>query len=162
MISCECIDELADFAGIKPEGAAITEAARRGELDFAGALDARVALLAGLDLQDVVAPASQHDRAGWPGMARRVAERFATCTRDEWAARFAGTDACVTPVLGWAEAQAHPQATALGLFSGGLPRTASRFSATPCAAPAEAVEAGADTQAVLREVGLEPGQVDTA
>ncbi len=49
MITVECIDELADYAGIKPEIAAITEAAMRGELDFAGALDARVALLAGLD-----------------------------------------------------------------------------------------------------------------
>ena len=49
MITVECIDELADYAGIKPEIAAITEAAMRGELDFAGALDARVALLTGLD-----------------------------------------------------------------------------------------------------------------
>jgi phosphoserine phosphatase len=49
MITVECIDELADYVGIKPEIAAITEAAMRGELDFEGALDARVALLAGLD-----------------------------------------------------------------------------------------------------------------
>ena len=49
MITVECIDELADYAGIKPEIAAITEAAMRGELDFAAALDARVALLKGLD-----------------------------------------------------------------------------------------------------------------
>ncbi len=49
MITVECIDELADYAGLKPEIAAITEAAMRGELDFEGALDARVALLAGLD-----------------------------------------------------------------------------------------------------------------
>jgi len=49
MITVECIDELADYAGIKAEVAAVTEAAMRGELDFAGALDARVALLAGLD-----------------------------------------------------------------------------------------------------------------
>lgn len=48
MITVECIDELADYAGIKAEVAAVTEAAMRGELDFAGALDARVALLAGL------------------------------------------------------------------------------------------------------------------
>jgi phosphoserine phosphatase len=48
MITVECIDELADYAGIKPEIAAITEAAMRGELDFEAALDARVALLAGL------------------------------------------------------------------------------------------------------------------
>ncbi len=118
------------------------------------------ALLAGLDLQDVVAPAAQLDRAGWPDVGRQFAKRFATRTRDDWAARFAGTDACVTPVLGWSEALEHPQAAALGLFEGGLPRTAPRFSATPCAAPAEAVEAGADTRAVLREIGLEPGQVD--
>lgn len=120
------------------------------------------ALLAGLDLQDTVPPASQHDRAGWPGMAWQFAERFATRTRDDWAARFAGADACVTPVLGWAEAQAHPQTAALGLFGGGLPRTAPRFSATPCAAPAAAVEAGADTRAVLREIGMEPSETDGA
>ena len=49
MIGQECIDELADYAGVKPEVAAITERAMSGELDFAGALAARVALLAGLD-----------------------------------------------------------------------------------------------------------------
>jgi len=49
LIECECIDELADYAGIKPQVAAITAAAMRGELDFAAALDARVALLAGMD-----------------------------------------------------------------------------------------------------------------
>jgi phosphoserine phosphatase len=49
MITIECIDELADYAGIKPQIAEITERAMRGELDFEGALDARVALLKGLD-----------------------------------------------------------------------------------------------------------------
>lgn len=49
MITVECIDELADYAGIKPAVAAVTEAAMRGELDFAAALDARVALLKDLD-----------------------------------------------------------------------------------------------------------------
>ena len=49
MITVECIDELADYAGLKPQIAEITEAAMRGELDFAAALDARVALLKGLD-----------------------------------------------------------------------------------------------------------------
>lgn len=49
MITVECLDELADYAGIKPEITAITEAAMRGEMDFADALDARVALLKGLD-----------------------------------------------------------------------------------------------------------------
>jgi phosphoserine phosphatase len=49
MITVECIDELADYAGIKAEIAAVTERAMLGELDFAEALHARVALLAGLD-----------------------------------------------------------------------------------------------------------------
>jgi phosphoserine phosphatase len=49
MITVECIDELADYAGIKPQIAEVTERAMRGELDFAAALDARVALLRDLD-----------------------------------------------------------------------------------------------------------------
>lgn len=49
MITVECIDELADYAGLKAEVAAVTEAAMRGELDFEKALDARVALLKGMD-----------------------------------------------------------------------------------------------------------------
>ncbi|KQS01477.1 phosphoserine phosphatase [Sphingomonas sp. Leaf357] len=49
MITVECIDELADYAGIKPQIAEITERAMRGELDFEAALDARVALLENLD-----------------------------------------------------------------------------------------------------------------
>lgn len=45
MITCECIDELADFAGIKDRVAAITDRAMRGELDFEAALRERVRLL---------------------------------------------------------------------------------------------------------------------
>ncbi|TXC70583.1 phosphoserine phosphatase SerB [Sphingomonas ginsenosidivorax] len=53
MITVECIDELADYAGIKPQIAEITERAMRGELDFEAALDARVALLEGLDEREI-------------------------------------------------------------------------------------------------------------
>ena len=49
MITVECIDELADYAGLKAEVADITERAMRGELRFEAALRARVALLKGLD-----------------------------------------------------------------------------------------------------------------
>ena len=48
MIGQECIDELADFAGIKPQISAITESAMLGELDFESALRQRVKLLGGL------------------------------------------------------------------------------------------------------------------
>jgi len=44
-------------------------------------------------------PEQRFDPAGWPELARVIGDRFATATRDEWAARFAGKDACVTPVL---------------------------------------------------------------
>ncbi|MGI9419583.1 MAG: phosphoserine phosphatase SerB [Geminicoccaceae bacterium] len=50
MITVECIDELADFAGVRSEVASITCRAMNGELDFADALRERVSLLAGLPL----------------------------------------------------------------------------------------------------------------
>ena len=49
LISIECIDEIADMQGIKPEIAAITASAMRGEIDFRESVTRRVALLAGLD-----------------------------------------------------------------------------------------------------------------
>ncbi len=49
LITIECIDEIADMLGIKPQVAAITESAMRGEIDFSESLKRRVALLAGLE-----------------------------------------------------------------------------------------------------------------
>jgi len=49
LISIECIDEIADMYDLKPQVAAITESAMRGEIEFAESLRRRVALLAGLD-----------------------------------------------------------------------------------------------------------------
>jgi phosphoserine phosphatase len=49
MITVECIDELADYAGIKPQIAEVTERAMRGELDFKASLRERVGTLAGAD-----------------------------------------------------------------------------------------------------------------
>jgi phosphoserine phosphatase len=54
MIGQECIDELADYAGIKPQIAAITERAMQGELDFESALRERVGLLADLEENAIV------------------------------------------------------------------------------------------------------------
>ena len=51
IIGCECLDELADFAGVKDAVSAITERAMRGEIGFEGALRERVAMLKGLDLE---------------------------------------------------------------------------------------------------------------
>lgn len=49
LIGIECVDEIADMMALKPQVAAITEAAMRGEIDFAASLTQRVALLAGLE-----------------------------------------------------------------------------------------------------------------
>ena len=50
LITIECVDEIADMLGIKPEIAAITASAMRGEIDFGQSLTRRVALLAGLEV----------------------------------------------------------------------------------------------------------------
>jgi alpha-methylacyl-CoA racemase len=71
------------------------------------------ALLAGLDLADAGLP-HQLDRDRWPAVKARFAEVFASRTRDEWAAVFAETDACVTPVLAFAEVADHPHLAARG------------------------------------------------
>lgn len=60
-------------------------------------------LLAGLELHADEVP-GQFDRQRRPEMRRLFTERFASRTRAEWTEVFAGTDACVTPVLTWTEA----------------------------------------------------------
>lgn len=72
LIAIECIDEIADLAGIKPEVARITEAAMQGELDFREALHARVALLAGIPVARLEALYRERVRLN-PGAARLVA-----------------------------------------------------------------------------------------
>lgn len=61
------------------------------------------ALLDGLGLAADEVPV-QFDRGRWPELRAIFEERFAARTRAQWTDTFAGTDACVTPVLNWAEA----------------------------------------------------------
>jgi alpha-methylacyl-CoA racemase len=70
-------------------------------------------LLSGLGLAEQALPA-QHDRAGWPVLRARIGAAFAGRTRAEWLRIFADTDACVSPVLSFAEAAADPQVAARG------------------------------------------------
>jgi phosphoserine phosphatase len=72
MIGQECIDELADFAGIKPQVAAITERAMQGELDFRAALRERVALLEGVE-ESAIARCLAERISPNPGAATLVA-----------------------------------------------------------------------------------------
>ncbi|MEP3051274.1 MAG: phosphoserine phosphatase SerB [Erythrobacter sp.] len=79
MIQQECIDELADFAGLKDRVAAITERAMIGELDFEDALRERVGLLAGLD-QSAISTCLEERITLTPGAKTLVANlRAAGC-----------------------------------------------------------------------------------
>jgi alpha-methylacyl-CoA racemase len=100
-----------------------------------GALEPQffAALLAGLEI-----PAdrfAQYDAAQWPALAEAIAARFAAAPRAHWETVFAGTDACVAPVLSMRDAMAHPANVARGVFLelGGVAQAtpAPRFSATP-------------------------------
>ncbi len=109
-------------------------ACRDGGFVAVGALEPQfyAALLAGLGIPADEAP--QFDIAGWPALHGRFAAMFATRDRDSWAEHFAGTDACVTPVLTLAEAPSHPHNAARGAFveAGVLqPAPAPRFDGAP-------------------------------
>jgi phosphoserine phosphatase len=77
LITIECIDEIADMQGLKPQVAAITEAAMRGELDFAASLTQRVALLKGLDVNALQRVYDERLRISMGGEALLAAVRGA-------------------------------------------------------------------------------------
>jgi len=80
IISCECLDELADFAGLKTEIAAITERAMRGEIAFEGALRERVGMLKGLGVDALQRAYDERVRLN-PGAKTLVATMAANGTR---------------------------------------------------------------------------------
>lgn len=102
-------------------------ACRDGGFVAVAALEPRfyAALLAGLEIEPT--EAVQYDIAAWPALQARLAALFVTRDRDDWSAHFAGTEACVTPVLSLVEAPDHPHNLARGVFENGLPRPAPRF-----------------------------------
>jgi len=81
IIGCECLDELADFAGFKSRIAAITERAMAGEIPFEAALTERVSLLAGLDLGALQRTFDERVRlnAGAETLARTMRAHGARC-----------------------------------------------------------------------------------
>jgi alpha-methylacyl-CoA racemase len=120
-----------------------------------------VALCEGLGIDPAEFP--QHDRASWPAQKERIAAVVATRTRDEWAAVFDGTDACVAPVLSLTEAPDHPHNLAREAFvevdGRPQPAPAPRFSRTPGTVRGGAPQHGADTDAILTELGLDADAV---
>ncbi len=92
------------------------------------------ALLSGLGLAPDQVP-GQLDIASYPRMREVFTERFASRSRDDWIRVFAGTDACVSPVLTWREAAAdeHLRARSTVVTAHGVDQAAPapRFSRTP-------------------------------
>ncbi len=124
-----------------------------------GAIEAKFyrALLAGLGLSDEIDPQRQMDRATWPATAARFAARFAEAPMAHWAASFATTDACVTPVLTFDEAPAYPQHVQAGHFqtvAGRVhPAPQPMLSHTPSRIAHPAPPLGHDNDALLQELG---------
>lgn len=113
-------------------------------------------LLGRLGLDERELPA-QMDRERWPELRERLAAVFRTRSRQQWCELFAGSDACVAPVLSPGEAPGHPHNLARGTFArvGELlePAPAPRFSRTPAAPPSPPPVAGQHSDEVLASWG---------
>ncbi len=102
--------------------------------------------------------AGQYDQKLWPRMREAIAVRVQEKSRDEWDRLFAGTDACIAPVLSFAEARQHPHNRArnafvdVGRFT--RPAPAPRFSATPSAASEPPSENRRPVASILARFGV--------
>ncbi|MFD2767026.1 CaiB/BaiF CoA transferase family protein [Micromonospora eburnea] len=131
-----------------------------------GALEPRfydeLVRLTGFPLDGDEAP-DRTDPANWPALRAAWARLFRTRTRDEWTALLAATDACVAPVLDWAEAPDHPHLAARGVFvdHGGVtqPAPAPRFSATPTSVRRPPPRPGEHTDELLVEAGFDAERI---
>lgn len=149
IIAVECIDELADFAGVKPQVAAITEAAMRGELDFEAALDARVGLLKGLPESVLEECYAARVRLN-PGA--RVLARTMAALGSETALISGGFTFFATRVAaaaGFARAQANLLETEGGLLTGTVARPILGRQAKLAALQAITAELGVGPEAAL-------------
>ena len=102
-------------------------------------------------------PQARLDRSIWASARADWAALFETRTRDEWIDLLGETDACVSPVLDWDEAPAHPHMAARQAFEsyGGVtqPAPAPRFSETPGSIQRPPAHPGEHTDEILGEIG---------
>jgi alpha-methylacyl-CoA racemase len=100
----------------------------------------------------------QHDRAAFAKQHEMLEDVFATKSRDQWEAIFAGTDACVTPVLDYVEAASHPiNAERQAVVQDGRwlhPQIAPRLATQSLATHFEIATKGGNYAAILAEAGL--------
>jgi alpha-methylacyl-CoA racemase len=113
---------------------------------------------------DLATLPDQWDRSTWPVLSARFADRIAERSREEWAAHFASTNACVSPVLNFEEAAAHPQMVERQAFvrvDGHLqPGPAPKFGRTPAGVPGPAPARGAHTREILSGLGISGQEID--
>lgn len=114
----------------------------------------------GLDLATLP---DRDDSANWPALSRTFADIFHSRTRAEWEKVFEGTDACVTPILSFAEAREHPHNVARGTFVEEFgvvqPAPAPRLSRTPATIAGPPPRGGQHSEQILREWGFAPDRV---
>jgi alpha-methylacyl-CoA racemase len=118
--------------------------------------------LTGLDIDPEFA--KQMDKAAWPHLKERLAEVFATKTRDEWCAVMEATDVCFAPVLTMSDAARHPHNVARGTFvdvAGVLqPAPAPRFSRTEAEIVTPPAHPGQHSTQILRDWGFDTARID--
>jgi alpha-methylacyl-CoA racemase len=118
-----------------------------------------------LRLVDLERPelADHTDHERWPAIRKALTETFASRTRTEWEAVFAGSEVCFAPVLDLDEAPGHPHNVARGTFyeadGGMLPMPAPRFGRTPGPRPGATSPPGADTEAALADWGFGEAEI---
>jgi len=141
-----------------------TYATADGRYMAVGALEPKffAELLARLGIDAAGLPA-QYDRSGWPELRVRLTWVFAGRTQAEWVEVFAGSDACVAPVVRPRDAPGHPHNAARKTFIdvGGVtqPAPAPRFGRTASAPPSPPARPGADTNDVLAGLGLSAADI---
>ena len=106
---------------------------------------------------------AQMDRGEWPALREKLADVMATKTRDEWDAIMLGTDICYAPVLNFNEAAQHEHNQARQTFVTANNVTqaapAPRFSRTAPEMPEAPVAPGAQTDAVLADLGMSADEI---
>lgn len=108
--------------------------------------------------------AGRGSRQRWPAIRGRLAEHFATKTRDEWVRLTEGTDACLSPVLSFEESLHDKHQVSRRAFStiDGVTQAtpAPRFKRAEARVPETAPQKGEHTSEVLTELGFTPGEID--
>jgi alpha-methylacyl-CoA racemase len=136
-----------------------------GKYVAVGAIEERfwTALVKVLEL-DPTSVAGRLDPEQWPAVREVLAAVIRTRTRDDWAERAIGTDACLTPVLDPTEAASHPHNVARGSFvtlDGDVqPAPAPRFSRSVPGVPTAPVEPRSSTSVVLTGLGYSESDIN--